>query len=254
MSSIKKTIKRSILSNPQVRSILISLFDPLFEEKLSRVESRLKDEIVQKLYERNIVSGQGERYDPIQTNLFYDDLCHIPRHEFAMNYVLKEDTVLDIACGVGYGTAMLGSVSQASFGVDISQVAIQYAKVMYSRSNTKFVVGDFFDNSITADVVVSFETLEHLNGQNFNDILLELASFSRRLVIGSVPYQELSGNNHFHVSFNLDERNFEVLSTLGDISFFYQTSEGEISLKKPSKKIQNLLFVFSHKPVKDSLS
>lgn len=90
---------------------------------------------------------------------------HITRYLFARDYV-QTKTILDIACGSGYGANYLAQ-NGAKFvvGIDISEKAIAHAKKHYKASNLRFLIGDatclaLKNNSF--DVVVSFETLEHI--------------------------------------------------------------------------------------------
>src|SRR2546428_298282 len=64
---------------------------------------------------------------------------HLARYEFAKTN-LVQGTLLDMACGVGYGTALLlerPGVSMA-LGVDISAVAVDYANGRYSSRHVSF--------------------------------------------------------------------------------------------------------------------
>jgi ubiquinone/menaquinone biosynthesis C-methylase UbiE len=88
---------------------------------------------------------------------------HLHRYAIAKQYVEDKD-VLDIACGVGYGSNFLSQVAKTVVGVDISEHAILYAQAKYSKANLSFRVGSctkipFPPNSF--DVIVSFETIEH---------------------------------------------------------------------------------------------
>jgi len=90
---------------------------------------------------------------------------HLKRYEFALPYCGGKD-VLDAACGVGYGTAVLSESARRAVGVDRDPAAIAYARMHYERSNTEFLERDlnrleFPDESF--DVVCSFETIEHLD-------------------------------------------------------------------------------------------
>jgi ubiquinone/menaquinone biosynthesis C-methylase UbiE len=93
-------------------------------------------------------------------------LQHLARYEFAAEYV-KGKRVLDVACGTGYGSRRLAEAGADSvIGLDISSEAVCYATEHYRAGNLSFRVGDAehieVDNA-TVDVVVSFETIEHLS-------------------------------------------------------------------------------------------
>jgi SAM-dependent methyltransferase len=90
---------------------------------------------------------------------------HLKRYEFAAPWC-RDAEVLDAGCGVGYGSAFLGSVARHVVGVDRDEPAIAYARVRYSGPNVEYRVGDvlalgFPDTSF--DAVCSFETIEHVD-------------------------------------------------------------------------------------------
>jgi SAM-dependent methyltransferase len=74
--------------------------------------------------------------------------------------------VLDAACGVGYGSAMLAKAgAQSAVGADISKEAIDYARRHFAQPNLRFVHCDVEKLALPAhsfDAVISFETIEHL--------------------------------------------------------------------------------------------
>lgn len=107
----------------------------------------------------------GERLVPEfnDRSFLYEE--HIARYRFAENFC-EGKTVLDIACGSGYGAALLSKKAKKVYGVDISKEAIEYSNKNYKEPNIEFIVGDVRaipveDNSI--DLAVSFETIEHVN-------------------------------------------------------------------------------------------
>lgn len=105
----------------------------------------------------------GERFIPSKSPKRIED-DHIERYVFASKFI-ENKSVLDIACGVGYGTSLLAE-SRASFvlGVDICPSAISYAKTKYKNNNVDFQTGDIgkFQTQTKYDVVVCFETIEHV--------------------------------------------------------------------------------------------
>ncbi|MBM4168447.1 MAG: class I SAM-dependent methyltransferase [Ignavibacteria bacterium] len=124
------------------------------------------------------------------------DLIHLGRYRFALAYT-AEKNVLDIACGIGYGTHMIarGGGARAATGIDVSRDAISQAEQTYRHPALRFHLLDgkvlpFSDH--TFDTVVSFETIEHVFDERF--FLQELRRVMKRggsLVI-STP------NKRFH--------------------------------------------------------
>ena len=108
----------------------------------------------------------GERFTPeCVREIWYE---HWHRYAFAQRFAAGK-RVLDAACGEGYGTAMLAGVAAHAFGVDIDATSVAHAQARYAgRANLEYRQADvtqlpFADRSF--DVVVSFETLEHLAAQ-----------------------------------------------------------------------------------------
>jgi len=90
---------------------------------------------------------------------------HIERYNIAMKYC-NNKVVLDVACGCGYGSYMLSGVAKSVVGIDNSQDAIDYANQYWKRKNISFEKGDLnvdFSTLKKFDVVVCFETIEHLD-------------------------------------------------------------------------------------------
>ena len=93
-------------------------------------------------------------------------LEHMTRYFFACQFV-KGKVVLDIACGSGYGADLLAKAeAKKVIGVDISEEAINYCREKYPDKKLEFLVGSvekipLADKSV--DIVVSFETIEHVN-------------------------------------------------------------------------------------------
>jgi len=75
--------------------------------------------------------------------------------------------VLDIGCGVGYGTRFLSDLPNVSrsIGIDLSASAVRFAASHFKSLKTEYVVGDalrlpFKSNQF--DAIVSFEVCEHV--------------------------------------------------------------------------------------------
>ena len=157
----------------------------------------------------------GERYMPSEEGKIR--LEHYHRYAVSLE-ASKDKDVLDVACGEGYGSAMLATVAKSVVGVDISEEVVVHASDTYATRNLVFRQGsvlklDFDDDSF--DVVVSFETIEHLAEQT--EMLSELRRVLRAkgsLIISSPNrpvYSEGNGEvNDFHVK-ELDFGEFNEL-------------------------------------------
>jgi ubiquinone/menaquinone biosynthesis C-methylase UbiE/glycosyltransferase involved in cell wall biosynthesis len=139
--------------------------------------------------------------------------AHIARYTLARQYLPDEGLVLDAACGLGYGSAILaqGSAKVRVVGIDSSDFAIDYARSNFPSQLPKveFRTGDvcnlaeFEDESV--GLVVSFETVEHLREpeQFLKEVKRVLKPGGR--FIASVPdmWVDETGKDpnphHFHV-------------------------------------------------------
>ena len=90
---------------------------------------------------------------------------HLERYRFAAEYV-SGALVLDLACGVGYGSALLAADSggRCVVGADLSAAALHSAAQTYRRPGVQFVRGDgaAWLRPRSVDGIVSLETLEHV--------------------------------------------------------------------------------------------
>ncbi|HTL07594.1 MAG TPA: class I SAM-dependent methyltransferase, partial [Chitinophagaceae bacterium] len=110
----------------------------------------------------------GERFIP-DASLLQDEMGYEHLHRYySIIPLIKGKAVLDIACGEGYGSAILAAHAQSVTGADIDQTSIDEANQKYTSADLplSFVQADaalmpFADDSF--DVVVSFETIEHLD-------------------------------------------------------------------------------------------
>jgi SAM-dependent methyltransferase len=90
---------------------------------------------------------------------------HLQRYRFAHDRI-EGPRVLDLACGVGYGSYILaqGRDRQVT-GIDLDAQAVAYGHAHYEHPNLRLLEG----NALTwrhdgplFDTIVSFETIEHL--------------------------------------------------------------------------------------------
>jgi SAM-dependent methyltransferase len=128
---------------------------------------------------------------------------HVERYEFAKKNLVP-GAVLDLACGVGYGTALLAgssSVRQAT-GVDISAEAVGYATKHYGSERAVFCCSPALEFKPQGgfDNVVSLETIEHVDDPHlfFAHLVLLLKTGGR--LIASVPVTPSVDANPHHKS------------------------------------------------------
>jgi SAM-dependent methyltransferase len=150
----------------------------------------------------------------------------LERYRFAARHV-RPGRLLDIACGVGYGTRFLTDRVEpltAALGVDLSEDTVSYANERYANDRTAFLARDAmqFDDTEGFDTIVSIETIEHLpDPEGFVELLGGLLRPGGHLV-GSVPITPSVDANPHHLH-DFTDRSFrrlvgrnglEVLDTL----------------------------------------
>ncbi len=105
----------------------------------------------------------GERYVPGTSGQI--KLEHMQRYALCRE-LARGQRVLDIACGEGYGAALLAASAAHTVGIDISPGVIAHARTRYRIPKLSFAVGACEAMPLAAhsvDVIVSFETIEHLS-------------------------------------------------------------------------------------------
>jgi O-antigen biosynthesis protein len=140
---------------------------------------------------------------------------HVVRYEFALEHC-RDKEVLDAACGAGYGSALLGTRARRVLGVDLNEDAVAYARARYASDNVDFAVADVTSlpfGSDAFDVVVSFETVEHVPDPKA--FLREVARVLRAdgTFVASTPHvrtTNLDPPNPFH-EIELSRADFEAL-------------------------------------------
>jgi SAM-dependent methyltransferase len=140
---------------------------------------------------------------------------HMERYKFAKRKLVR-GSVLDLACGVGYGTALLGEHSEITdaLGVDISPSSVQYAAQRYSNERVSFCCSDAlqFRPGRVFDNIVSLETIEHVDNPRavFAHLVSLLAPKGR--LIASVPITpSVDANPHHKTNFSV--RTFRLLAS-----------------------------------------
>lgn len=118
----------------------------------------------------------GERFVPgIEGEIVYE---HVHRYAFALRHAAGR-RVLDVACGEGYGSAILAGAARDVVGVDVDGPTVAHARERYAaHRNLSFVEGSAAALPLpdaSVDLVVSFETIEHLDAADQPLMLAEIA-------------------------------------------------------------------------------
>ncbi len=144
-------------------------------------------------------------------------LLHYERYEFAAKQLSTAQNVLDIACGVGYGTRLMADNAPPDCrftGVDISAESVDYAREHYATENIEYLVADALRYSRAGcyDAIVSLETIEHLpDPEAFIESALKNLK-SGGLFIGSVPVTPSVDVNPHHLH-DFDVKSFTDMLT-----------------------------------------
>src|SRR5215471_4331903 len=106
-----------------------------------------------------------ERFFPYRSRKGLTSSEHFARYLFAAG-LCRGKRVLDVACGSGYGAYILKSLGAAKVvGEDRDPEAVRFAEKTYATPGLEFRTGDAGALDIEGtpfDVVVSFETVEHV--------------------------------------------------------------------------------------------
>jgi len=144
----------------------------------------------------------GERLHPLFVTNNY--VNHLRVYQYISQFT-KDKHVLDVGCGVGYGTALLSRNASRSVGIDLSQITINEAFRLYPAG--EFLKMDAEEMTFPAesfDVIVSTENFEHLPHQAVH--VRELARVVRKtgFCFIATPNPELfvGLNNPFHTKEN----------------------------------------------------
>jgi SAM-dependent methyltransferase len=159
--------------------------------------------------ERSVLAAKrlpwtGERYVPELHGTIA--LEHLHRYVMAAELAVGR-SVLDIACGEGYGSSLLSKTADSVIGVDVDEDTVAHARRRYSNETLSFVVGTCENlpiKSHSIDVVASFETIEHVN--DHDGMLSEIKRILRSdgvLIISSPNKDEFAAlsneQNPFHI-------------------------------------------------------
>ena len=138
---------------------------------------------------------------------------HLERYRFAARH-LPPGIVMDLACGVGYGSVVLADAAgvRQVVGGDRSREALWTARTSYRHPRVCHVLGDgaAWTRVASFDGIVSLETLEHVDAPAgfFRDLVRRLRPGG--VLVASVPTTpSVDANPHHRTDFT--ERSFLAL-------------------------------------------
>jgi 2-polyprenyl-3-methyl-5-hydroxy-6-metoxy-1,4-benzoquinol methylase len=167
--------------------------------------------------------------------------AHLARYQLAAEWAKGAAVIVDAACGLGYGSAILARQfpNARVIGIDNSDFAVAYAQDCFGAflPNLEFHKADICDlpgvlGSRRCDLLVSFESLEHIADP---DRFLDKASGWMRpgaMFVGSVPNLWIDsdggpGPYHLHI---FDFQKFQALIEycFNTVCFYRQNAEGGV--------------------------
>lgn len=138
---------------------------------------------------------------------------HLERYRYAAAH-LNGTRILDMACGCGYGTALLAEKNpdKTVVGVDIDAEAIAYARAHYHLPNLTYVCADAvtFDPDNKFETIVSLETIEHLPAPRALIARCNALLTDAGHIIASVPITPTRDGNPYHLH-DFSKRSFVAL-------------------------------------------
>lgn len=122
---------------------------------------------------------------------------HIERYALVRQYIFGR--VLDAACGVGYGSYLLAKNPDviSMHGVDCDQESVSFAEQNFKSEKISFECNKIENVTGDYDVLVSLETIEHLEEPQ---ILADMAvRCNIKEVLVSYPTKKTTHYNKYHL-------------------------------------------------------
>lgn len=147
-----------------------------------------------------------ERSDPIDN--LPSKIIIEARYNWALNIIKKYNlkSVIDIGCGLGYGTNLINKMGYYVIGIDKSVEAISKARRRYP--NIEFIVNDATNINIKRkfDACIAFEIIEHLYDYlSAVKCWVSLLNQKGRLLISTPRYSNKRKNPHHIKEFTYRE-------------------------------------------------
>lgn len=120
---------------------------------------------------------------------------HMSRYLLARGFVFPWETVLDAACGWGYGSGAISLGAKKVIGVDVNAYCVQEAK---NIDNVEYRTLDLNTEELPdVDAAISIETMEHLTPEGLKHFVSQLQKHVKRCIVVTVP---LGGTSQDYVN------------------------------------------------------
>lgn len=171
---------------------------------------------------------------------------HLLRYKF-LELLCRDKKVLDCACGCGYGSYILGRSARKVVGIDIDFDLIKFAKTYLHAENNRFVnttIERLREKDF--DVIISVETIEHIDTEDVNDFILSLKEhlkkdgvivFTTPRVDETISYKKIDNKYHSHKE-EYNKEDFCDLLIRNDLKieqYLLQKYDGSIIYQIPKK-------------------
>jgi len=171
----------------------------------------------------------GERFVPGARGEIWVEHWH--RYHFAARFAAGK-RVVDAACGEGYGSALLARSAGSVVGADLSAEAVAHARQAYAGvANLSFVQAPCTALPLpdaSADLFVSFETVEHIREQEaFLDEIARVLAPEGLLLLSCPNKREYSDRRGFTNEFHVKELYRDELAALVARRFGYARWYGQ---------------------------
>ena len=138
-----------------------------------------------------MVKVAGEKLEErLEDHVKFNREGHEFRYRLASGFATKDDTVVDAACGTGYGRQFFDCHEYV--GVDRVDRFRPTDAVTWSFHCSDLTM---WEPMFAFDVAVSFETIEHLTDYHH---FVEQLKRARKFIVASVPIVPTVGNNPYH--------------------------------------------------------
>lgn len=163
------------------------------------------------------------------------------------------ESLLDVGCGDGRFLFELsqGNAHNQLVGLDFSQAAIDFAKVLMRDTKVELVCGDISDTNLfdqKFDIITLIETLEHIEFKEIQTLLKGIHNYLKEdgSFIISVPSKnmKLYKAHYQHFDLNILENVLAPFFTITNVNYINHKST--LLLKILKKILSNQFFIVNH--------